>query len=113
LFRRPPHAAVFIVRGLARIRHEGIEHWPSVEEVAGAGLERNRWWFHRLSEAQAGGPADRSEPISPKIRGTGCSRVELQASAGSINFSVGFSGDLVTEAGQPKPGLTRFGIARA
>jgi len=40
-----------------------------VEEVMGAGLERNPWLFHGLSEAQAHGPADRPAPISLRSSG--------------------------------------------
>jgi hypothetical protein len=53
---------------LARISYRGIELRPYVEDVRGAGLERNAWWFHGLSEAQAVRAADRPEAISHGIK---------------------------------------------
>jgi len=46
------------------------------EDVSGAGPERNRWSFHRLSEAQVDGAADRPAPTQPSIHPTVYLRIE-------------------------------------
>jgi hypothetical protein len=69
-----------------------------IEDVSAAGLERNRWWFHRLSEAQGDGAKDGPAQISIRSSDTLFQRRRMKASITSA-LATGIEGDPVRNAG--------------